>query len=137
MTIANFPFGCRIALTEKAIKMLFPFPNSIPHRARIMRGVVIGYDKFMDADTVLIKWDESGWPKSLHPSHLYQVPSGLEKVSVRHRSRRGGRVQEGLDYEWEEWQVVSGRRVISRHDSEDLALKAAHKRLQELESRGD
>jgi hypothetical protein len=43
--------------------------------------------------------------------------------------------KKGLDYEWEEWQVVSGRRVISRHDSEELALKAAHKRLLDLESR--
>ena len=63
------------------------------------------------------------------------VKTNLEKITVRHRHRRGGRVQEGLDYTWEEWQVVSGRRVISRHDTEELALKAAHSLLIERQSR--
>lgn len=49
----------------------------------------------------------------------------LEDITVRHRHRRGGRVREGMDYTWEEWQVLSGRRVVSRHDTEHLANKAA------------
>jgi hypothetical protein len=49
----------------------------------------------------------------------------LEPVTVRERHRRGGRPREGLDYTWTEWQVVSGRRVVSRHDFEHQAVAAA------------
>jgi hypothetical protein len=136
MTSADFPIGCRIALTEKAIATMWPFERLWP-QFRLARGMVTAYGKFMDIDTIYINWDRdlpTTPPSMLHPSHLQSVPSGLENVSVRHRNRRGGRVQEGLDFEWKEWQVVSGRRVISRHDSQELAWKAAHERLLKLES---
>ena len=58
--------------------------------------------------------------------------AAIEKVTVRFRHRRGGNTAAGLDYTWSEWQVVSGRRVISRHDFEHQAIEAAEKRRLEL-----
>ena len=60
------------------------------------------------------------------------------QVTVRKRDRRGGRVREGLDYTWTEWQVVNGRYIVSRHDSEGLAEAAAKRfrdRLVEIRDR--
>ena len=58
-----------------------------------------------------------------------------ENVTVRFRQRRGGNTAAGMDYTWSEWQVVSGRRVISRHDFEHQANAAADKRRTELNER--
>jgi hypothetical protein len=49
----------------------------------------------------------------------------LENISVRVRELRGGNARAGTDYTWTEYQVVSGRTVVSRHDTEELATKAA------------
>lgn len=51
--------------------------------------------------------------------------SKLETIKVRQRMRRGGKPSQGLDYTWTEWQVVSGRTVVSRHDLQKFAEEAA------------
>ena len=73
--------------------------------------------------------------ESLAMTAFFEKKPKNEKVSVRYRKRQGGNKLNGTDYTWEEWQVISGRRIFSRHDSEELALTAAQKRLVVLGSR--
>ena len=45
------------------------------------------------------------------------------RVGIRHRDRRGY-AKEAQGYTaWSEWQVTQGRRVLSRHDTEQQARK--------------
>ena len=43
------------------------------------------------------------------------------------KERRCASPREGLRQSWTEWQVVEGRRVVSRHDTERQALDAMAK----------
>lgn len=45
-------------------------------------------------------------------------------LQVRRRERVESSPKAGLDQAWTEWQVVDGRRVISRHGTEAEAIKA-------------
>ena len=40
---------------------------------------------------------------------------------IRKRRRRLASPKVGMKSAWDEWQVVDGRRVVSRHDSEQQA----------------
>lgn len=50
--------------------------------------------------------------------------AGSESVmKLRKRERRVASPGDGLRQRWTEWQVVSGRRVLSRYDTEEQARK--------------
>ena len=42
---------------------------------------------------------------------------------LRFRERHNGSPKEGMRQEWDEWQVVEGRKVIGRYDLRSQALK--------------
>lgn len=44
------------------------------------------------------------------------------RLTIRSRERRQASLREGLRQAWTEWQVVDGRRVVSRHDFEHQAI---------------
>ena len=46
-------------------------------------------------------------------------------VRIRRRERHDASPRAGLDAAWTEWQVVVGRCVVSRHDTETQAELAA------------
>ena len=45
------------------------------------------------------------------------------RVNIRLRERRLASPPEGMRQSWAEWQVCQGRRVLSRHDTEQCARK--------------
>lgn len=56
-------------------------------------------------------------------------PKGAFKRGRRiiEKQRRCASPREGMRQSWTEWQVVDGRRVLSRHDTEKQAREALHK----------
>ena len=50
-----------------------------------------------------------------------------EKITVRHRIVRTRNHRPGLRLHSPEWQVVEGRKILSRHDTEEQAVKAAER----------
>ena len=55
------------------------------------------------------------------------IEAGLKKsgITIRKRHRAVSRTTYGLEPAWTEYQVVSGRKIISRHCLYSEALKAA------------
>ena len=47
----------------------------------------------------------------------------MAALTIRKRDRIQSSPKEGLRQAWTEYQVVSGRRILSRHDSEGQALE--------------
>lgn len=45
----------------------------------------------------------------------------MAALTIRYRERVQASPKEGLRQSWTEYQVVEGRRVLSRHDSEEQA----------------
>ena len=58
------------------------------------------------------------------------------QIRIRERVMRGGRVKDGLDYAWTEWQVINGRVIISRHGTQKYAQIAAEKFVSRLNDLG-
>jgi hypothetical protein len=52
------------------------------------------------------------------------LPSQLAPYKIRKRERREASPKSGLDGGWTEYQVVLGRRVMSRWDTREQAQKA-------------
>jgi len=51
-------------------------------------------------------------------------PAGIETLKIRHRYRRGYVKELGCYSNWQEYQVVNGRKILSRHDTQDQAERA-------------
>lgn len=57
-------------------------------------------------------------------------------VKIREKIRRCASPKDGLRQKWTEWQVVEGRKVLSRHDTEAQAQTALDKlQIEDLPAR--
>lgn len=66
---------------------------------------------------------------SFTPSQVAATPSSSPAggYTIRMRTRRQASPPRGMKSAWEEWQVVDGKRVVSRHDTERQAREWADK----------